>query len=148
MSAAGEYVPPMFVFPRKRMKTELMDRAPPGSIAEAHETGWMQSDICVRWFQHFITQPYSLLILDGHKTHTSNLPFIEMARKSHVVVLCLPPQCSHRLQPLDVTFMKPFMTFYTQEMENWLRIHPGRKLMHIRLTKQPNSSVGDICELQ
>ena len=123
---------PMFVFPRKRTKTELMDWAPPGSIAEAHETGWMQSDIFVRWFQHFITHANTtaikpvLLILDGHKTHTSNLPFIEMARKSHVVVLSLSPHCSHRLQPFDVTFMKPLMTFYTQEVENWLRIYPGR----------------------
>ena len=114
------------------MKTELMDRVPPGSIAEAHKTGWMQSDIFVRWFQHFITHANPtaikpvLLILDGHKTHTSNLPFIEMACKSHVVVLCLPPHCSHHFQPLDVTFMKPLMSFYTQEVMNWLRIHPGR----------------------
>ena len=44
MSASKEHVQPMFIFPRKRMKLELMEKARPGSIAEPHESGWMQSD--------------------------------------------------------------------------------------------------------
>ena len=51
-----------------------------------------------------------------------------MARERSVVVLCLPPHCSHRLQPLDVAFMKPIMTYNAQEVQNWLRAHPGRVL--------------------
>ena len=132
MSASGYYIPPMFIYPRVRMKPELMDQAPPGAIAEAHKSGWMQSDIFVKWFKHFCQccNPTAdkpvLLILDGHKTHTQNLEFINMARERSVVVLCLPPHCSHRLQPLDVAFMKPLMTYYAQEVQNWLRAHPGR----------------------
>ncbi len=45
MSAAGHYVPPLFNIPRKSIKPELMDRAPPGEIAVPHKSGWMQSDI-------------------------------------------------------------------------------------------------------
>ena len=30
------------------------------------------------------------------------------------------------MQPLDVSFMKPLMSYYTQAIENWLRNHPGR----------------------
>ena len=132
MSASGYYIPPMFIYPRVRMKPELMDQAPPGAIAEAHKSGWMQSGIFVKWFKHFCQccNPTAdkpvLLILDGHKTHTQNLEFINMARERSVVVLCLPPHCSHRLQPLDVAFMKPLMTYYAQEVQNWLRAHPGR----------------------
>ena len=132
MNAAGFFVPPLFIFPRKRMKDELMENSPPGSIAVPHESGWMQSHIFVSWFEHFLkhANPSAdrpvLLILDGHKTHTNNLPFIELARSKFVTVLCLPPHCSHRMQPLDVSFMKPLMTFYTQAIENWLRNHPGR----------------------
>ena len=53
---------------------------------------------------------FQFAILDGHKTHTNNLPCIEMARKNHVIVLCIPPHCSHRMQPLDESFMNPLMT--------------------------------------
>ena len=131
MSAAGHYVPPLFVFPRVRMKAELLDRAPPGSIAVPHKSGWMQTELFVQWFRHFIghTNPTSaspvLLVLDGHKTHTLNLDVINLARANHVTILCLPPHCTHRLQPLDVGLMKPLMTYYTQEVEKWLRKYPG-----------------------
>jgi len=132
MSASGSFIPPYFVFPRCRLKSELLDAAPPGSQAAAHPSGWMQSDIFVKWFDHFLLHAHptaetpALLILDGHKTHTSNLEVINKAREQHVSILCLPPHCSHRLQPLDVSFMKPLSTFYTQEVEKWLINHPGR----------------------
>jgi len=132
MSAAGHYVPPLFVFPRKRMKAELLDHSPPGSIAIPNESGWMQTEVFVQWFKHFLTHTNPtqerpvLLIMDGHKTHTLNLQLINLARENHVTLLCLPPHSSHRLQPLDVCFMKPVMTFYAQEVQNWLRSHPGR----------------------
>jgi hypothetical protein len=132
MSASGNFVPPLFVFPRCRMKPDLMDNAPPGSQGVAHPSGWMQSDIFLKWFEHFVRQTHPsaetpvLLILDGHKTHTTNLDVINMAREQHVSILCLPPHCSHRLQPLDVSFMKPLNTFYAQEVERWLLNHPGR----------------------
>jgi len=114
------------------MKADLLDNAPPGSQGVVHPSGWMQSDIFLQWFEHFVRQSHPtadspvLLILDGHKTHTTNLAVINMAREQHVSLLCLPPHCSHRLQPLDVTFMKPLNAFYVQEIECWLLNHPGR----------------------
>jgi len=121
----------MFVFPRVRMRVELMDRTPPGSVAVPHKSGWMQTEVFVQWFKHFIEHAHPtaerpvLLLLDGHKTHTMNLEVINLAREKHVTLLCFPPHYTHRMQPLDVGFMKPVMTFYTQEVEKWLRSHPG-----------------------
>ena len=48
-----KYLQPLFVFPRVRMKPELMDGTPPGAVAEPHQSGWMQSEIFVKWFEHF-----------------------------------------------------------------------------------------------
>ena len=53
MSATGAFLPPMFVFPRVRMKDELMDGAPHGSISVCHPTGWMQKDLFTTWFNNF-----------------------------------------------------------------------------------------------
>jgi hypothetical protein len=30
------------------------------------------------------------------------------------------------MQPLDVSFMRPFKSYYGQEIEIWLKTHPGR----------------------
>ena len=139
MSATGSFVPPMFVWPRVRMKPELMDECPPGSISECHNSGWMQTNIFTIWFQHFVkvsgatTDNKVLLILDGHATHTHNLDVINMARENGVYLLSLPPHCSHKLQPLDVAFMKPLSTYYTQAVETWLRQHPGRRVTVFQL---------------
>jgi hypothetical protein len=37
------------------------------------------------------------------------------------------------MQPLDVAFMRPFETYYTQEIETWLRNHPGRVVTHYQI---------------
>jgi hypothetical protein len=92
----------------------------------------MQVDIFVRWFRHFIqhsgatVESKVLLILDGHATHIQNLEVIDLARTNGVYIVSIPPHTSHKLQPLDVSFMRPLSTFYTQEVERWLREHPGR----------------------
>ena len=64
--------------------------------------------------------------MDGHSTHTINMKVIDLARANEVVLLCLPPHCSHKMPPLDVSFMKPLPIYCDQELEKWLRNHPGR----------------------
>jgi hypothetical protein len=141
MSAGGIFVPPMIIFPRVRMKEELMDGAPPGTEFACHKSGWMQLEIFTRWFTHFLkyakptAEDPCLLILDGHVTHTKNLEFINMARENFVTVLCLPPHCSHKLQPLDVAFMGPLNTFYVQEIEKYLKNNPGRTISQFQVSK-------------
>ena len=58
--------------------------------------------------------------------HTQNLTVINTARENGVFILSLPPHCTHKLQPLDVAFMKPLATYYTQMVECWLKQHNGR----------------------
>ncbi|XP_026319551.1 uncharacterized protein LOC113230034 [Hyposmocoma kahamanoa] len=141
VSASGIYVPPLVIFPRVRMKAELLDGAPPGTIAMCHPSGWIQSYIFVHWLDHFIanvkpTKDYPvLLLLDGHSTHTKNLPLIDKARNNGVIIVSFPPHCTHRLQPLDVSFMGPLSTFYTQEVMIWLRNNPGRIVTQYQLGK-------------
>lgn len=141
MSAGGNYIPPFVIFPRQRMKVELTNGAPPGTKFACHTSGWMQSDIFIQWFDHFLkhAKPTAddpvLLILDGHATHTKNLEFIEKARENYTTVVCLPPHCSHKMQPLDVSFMGPFNTFYVQSIERFLRNNPGRVVTQFQVSQ-------------
>ncbi|KAG1663595.1 hypothetical protein GQR58_020325 [Nymphon striatum] len=45
-----------------------------------------------------------------------------MHRSSYHILRLSEPS----IQPLDVSFMKPLMTYYTQKVEKWFRNHPGR----------------------
>jgi len=129
MCADGSFMPPMLIFPRVRSKPELIDGAPPGSWAEVHPSGWIQSDLFLKWFEKFIVFSRAsntnrvLLLLDGHATHTKNIALIDKAREAGVILLCFPPHCTHKLQPLDVAFMKPLSIYYCDEVKKWLREH-------------------------
>ena len=76
----------------------------------------------------------ALLIMDGHMTHTKNLDVINLARENHVTILILPPHCSHRMQPLDVSFMKPLNAYYVKAIETFLRNNPGRVVTIYKLS--------------
>lgn len=127
MNAVGSFVPPLVIFPRKNMSEQLKKGAPPGTIFAVHPSGWIQSNLFTQWFQHFIeyTNPTQekpvCLILDGHFSHTQNIDLIDLAREHHVTIVSLPPHCSHKLQPLDRTFMSPLKAYYSEEVRLWLR---------------------------
>ena len=40
----------------------------------------------------------------------------------------MPPHTSHKLQPLDISFMKFFKAYYSTEIETWLAAHPFRSV--------------------
>ncbi|GLV46630.1 hypothetical protein CBL_20905, partial [Carabus blaptoides fortunei] len=131
-NAAGQFIPPLLVFPRVRTNPLFEIGLPPESKVVCHPSGWMQKDIFVTWFVHFIsfakptaTDPV-LLLFDGHSTHTKNLELIELARENNVHIIVIPPHTSHRLQPLDVSFMFPLSSYYGQEIKFWLRNNPGK----------------------
>ncbi|XP_021706464.1 uncharacterized protein LOC110678151 [Aedes aegypti] len=110
MSASGQYLAPMLIFPRKRMNDALKLGAPPETIFASRPT----QDAPV------------LLILDGHSSHTRNLDMIEKARQNHVKILSIPPHTSHKLQPLDVAFMGPLKSNYSKAVNSFLKKNPGK----------------------
>lgn len=77
ISAAGEYIPPMFIFPRQRMSPNLAKGGPPNAIYHCSHNEWITEDLFITWLHHFISyakptkeQPV-LLVTDNHKTHTT-----------------------------------------------------------------------------
>lgn len=107
-SAAGEDIPPFIIYSKAYpgglcyVKTQ----GPPNSLYGCSDSGYVNSDHFKKWFlKHFILHAPKerplLLIFDGHKSPL-NLEVVEAARKEDVILLCLPPHCSHILQPLEV----------------------------------------------
>ena len=53
-----------------------------------------------------------------------------------VTVICFPPHYSHCLQPLDVSFMAPLRSNYSNEVCKWLRTHYPRVVTEYQIPKQ------------
>lgn len=133
MSANGHYIPPFFVFPRQRMNERLMINAPAESDVVAQPKGWMNSNFFLQYLRIFVkhTQPTKenpvLLLLDGHCSHKT-LAVINFCRDHHIHLLSSPPHTTHKLQPLDRTFMKPFKDAYNQRCDVWMRTNAGSRI--------------------
>jgi len=85
VSATGHYVPPMVIYPRKRLKLELTEGAPAGSVFHCQENEWINTELFSAWLEHFISIVHPslndqvLLILDGHVSHTQNIAALSRA---------------------------------------------------------------------
>jgi hypothetical protein len=131
VSAAGGTIPPMMIFPRVNFKLHMIHGAPPGTIGAANPSGWISVDLFVVWLRHFINytrctkETPVLLILDNHSSHIS-IEAIEVARDNGVVMLTLPPHCSHKLQPLDVAVYGPLKRYFNDAVNSWHMENPGQ----------------------
>ncbi|XP_047135514.1 uncharacterized protein LOC124812669 [Hydra vulgaris] len=127
-SAVGAYVPHMIIFPRVHMKPSFMDQAPQGAFGVATKNSWINEELFNIWFDHFLqfTQPSScntptLLVLDGHSCHVKNIKLILKARRNNVIILSLPSNCTHIMQPLDISFFKSLSSRYNSIVQSWHR---------------------------
>jgi len=133
MSASGTFVPPFLIFPRKNMTDTLMHGAPAGAVGCASPNGWIDSDIFVRWLNHFITHvkpsqtDRHVIVLDGHCSHKT-IEVIDLARKNGIDILVLPPHTTHRLQPLDTVFYKPLSDNYNKAADRWMLTNAGKRI--------------------
>lgn len=133
INASGEYIPPMFIYPRKRMSELLTRGGPPNAIYHCSSNGWINEDLFVTWLQHFISYAKPtrenpiLLIIDNHKSHTT-LAAYNLCKENGIIVVTLPPHTSHRLQPLDITFYSSLKAAFNKECDNFLRMHPHEKI--------------------
>lgn len=78
--------------------------------------GWTDDFLCTKWFRKcFILQATMrkvsnmliLLLYDGHGSHNT-IELIELVCEHNIILFCLPPHTTHKLQPLDVNVFGPF----------------------------------------
>jgi len=147
-NACGHYVPPMFIFGRKRMNPVFMDHAPTSAKGFAQDNGWMTMELFKVYLEHFVefVKPTKerpvCLVLDGHSSHTRSLEALDYAKANGVILLSLPPHTTHKLQPLDVGFFKPLQTFYDRYISTWLRSHPGRTFTEYQVAEAFSEAYG------
>lgn len=140
VSASGNYVPPVIIFARKRLKPELMNGAPPDSLMLCSDSGYSNSDLFPIWLQHFQKHVQSsdsnpvLLVLDNHSSHIS-IEAVMFCRENSIHLLSLPPHSSHKMQPLDKCLFKPLKEYFSQMCDKWLLNHPGRVITQYQVAE-------------
>lgn len=131
VSALGNALPPVMIFPRVHFKQHMIADAPAGTLGLANTSGWMNSELFVKTIQHFITHTNSskdnpsLLIYDNHESHIC-IEALNLAKENGVTILTVPPHSTGKLQPLDVGVFGPFKTAYNKAVDSWMMRNPGK----------------------
>ena len=103
---------------------------------------WMTKWLFESWNSHFIgilketlgidNTNKHLLILDGLNSHVT-LEVVTVAMNSGLDIISLPSHISHALQPLDVSWFKPFKNAFRQIRDFWSLLNKGKKVEKIHL---------------
>ena len=138
-NAAGYAIPPLVIFDRKILKVELTFGEVPETMYGLSSSGWIDSEIFDAWFQnHFLTYaPASrplLLVLDGHSSHF-NPATIRRAAEEKVILFCLPPNTTHKTQPLDKGCFGPLKAYWREECHNYLTANRGKVITRFQFSE-------------
>ncbi|GFG28819.1 hypothetical protein Cfor_02007 [Coptotermes formosanus] len=95
------------------------------------KSGYVNTAIFMRWLsRHFISQKQQgkvVLLLDGYISHCTDLDILGRAQENDVIMVCLSPNSTHYLQPLDWCFFKPLKHFFYKALHISTQSHPGHK---------------------
>ncbi|XP_017302856.1 uncharacterized protein LOC108253432 [Diaphorina citri] len=124
-SASGETYPPCVIYKATGgLQSIWTHGGPPGTFYSSTESGWMQDYVFEKWLTKFVQVQHIekpiLVTFDGHGSHlTYNVT--KIAQENGLILLCLPPNTSHALQPLDVGVFGPMKTEWKNILKNWYR---------------------------
>ena len=129
-NAAGYTIPPFVIFDRKSLKPELTIGEIPGTMYGLSDSEWIDGELFHLWFEnHFMSYVPAarpiLLIMDGHSSHY-NPDTIHMAAEMGVIMFCLPPNTTHKTQPLDKGCFSPLKSHWKSECIAYLKANPGK----------------------
>ena len=117
------------------MVDSLMHNAPAGVVGLFSTKGWTDEDCFVKWLLHYpsVAKPYQdkkhIIILDGHHSHKT-LQTVQFLRANGIKLFTLFPNSTQKMQPLDLSFLKPFRgtAAYNSDCDTWMIAHRGKKI--------------------
>ena len=130
INAAGHYIPPVFIIPRKRWNDSFMRNTIDGSKGILHQNGWMNGECFLETLQHVHAKTFCsvdnkiILIMDNAVCHL-NIHAINYAIDNGIVIVTLPPHTTSKLQPLDVSVYGPFKTYLRSLQSDFSLMHPN-----------------------
>ena len=129
INAAGHYVPPVFIIPRKRWNDAFMRGTLDGSKGILQASGWMNGECFCETLEHVKKSTFCsptnkiLLIIDNAECHMT-IQAIEYANDNGIVILTLPPHTTNKLQPLDVGVYASFKQRLRTIINDHTLMHP------------------------
>lgn len=135
VSAAGVIAPPLTIYKYKRMNQEIANSAPSYWGLGKTDSGWMTGEAFFEYFSN-VFHPYLIknnvelpviVFLDGHASHLT-MHLGDFSKSNKIILICLFPNTTHILQPLDVAVFAPLKSKRKSVVRQWRIDHDGREI--------------------
>ena len=134
-SADGKMLPPYVVYKAKNLYESWCQGGPRGTRYNATPSGWFDMAVFENWFEKLFLPEVrripgkKVLIGDNLASHIST-NVIELCRLNDIEFVCLPPNSTHVLQPLDVAVYGPLKTHWRTILRDLLEKEPDAKALN------------------
>ncbi len=129
-SATGHMLPPMVVYKASYVYNKWKKGGPDGAVYYCSPHGWFDHFLFMKFIEDVVLPELKrkpgekLLIGDNLSSHIS-ADVIKLCRRHNIRFLCLPPNATHLIQPLDVGVFGPLKT-------SWRLVLTDHKLQYPR----------------
>jgi len=133
-SAAGEFLPPYVVYKAQNHYKCWMLGGPKGARYNSSPSGWFDMPICEDWFFKTYLPVASrlpgkkVLIGDNLSSHLST-KVIDSCRENNIAFVCLPPNATDKMQPLDVGFFAQMKGAWRKQLREYKQRDPTALLL-------------------
>ena len=126
VDANGVSVPPIFIIPGQQLNHSTMYQCSViGSTATVAPKGFMNSNIFIKWLDHFSSNVPSyvkrhiFLVYNGYGSHY-NTNIVEKSIGLRIIFVLLPYNSTHLIQTLEILVFKPFKTELNHQIEKFM----------------------------
>lgn len=140
-SASGSMLPAYVVYKADHLWNTWTEGGPKNVRYNRSKSGWFDSTCFSDWFECvFVTQTKHLagrkvILGDNLSSHFTDV-VLKLARDNNISFICLPPNSTHLLQPLDVAFYGPLKRMWRSILEDW-KVKSAKKVKTIKKENFP-----------
>lgn len=116
-----------FIFKGKQVWSDWLYDAPPGTKMNVSQSGWIDQHVFDDQFLPNVmtNEEKKVLICDNLSSHIS-LSTLRLCEENKISI-CLVPNSTHLLQPLDVAYFASLKTFWRQTLFDWRQTKDGKR---------------------
>ncbi|CAH2090637.1 unnamed protein product [Euphydryas editha] len=130
-NATGEFVPLYIIFKAKQKWTSWIQGAPAGTRMAVTNSGWIDAATFEDWFEEqllpVLQQKEGKKVLLGDNLSSHITPkTLRLCHENNIAFVCLIPNSTHLLQPLDVSYFSSLKSNWRKVLVNWRKTRRGK----------------------
>jgi hypothetical protein len=128
------FLPPYILYKGGNVYESWCMGGPDKAVYSSSQSGWFDMFVFEDWFKkiflpHVRRQPGKKILLGDNLASHISLDVIQLCRENDIKFICLPPNSTDKMQPLDVGIFGPMKNAWRKQLKAYADQDPAAKLL-------------------